>query len=142
MAIINGTSGNDSLTGTFWFDQIYGYEGNDTLNGGTYNDDLYGGDGDDRLIGGYHNDNLYGGNGNDTFVFSSSSWWTFRYLGQDIIHDFVSSSDKIEVSFTGATSTNQFNYDSETGDLSFEGDTFVTLNTDSGFDVTTDIVIL
>lgn len=71
-----------------------------------------------------------------------SSYSSLFILGENTIHDFISSSDKIEVLFIGATSTNQLNYDSKTGDLSFEGDTFVTLNTDSGFDITTDIIIL
>lgn len=52
MALINGTSGNDVLTGTDADDAIYGLDGNDIIDG------LFGAD------------NLYGGNGNDTFRFS------------------------------------------------------------------------
>ena len=72
---INGTAGNDYLSGYGGNDTINGYDGNDnlsggggndTLNGGNGSDNLYGGDGNDTLNGGDGNDQLYGGNGNDT----------------------------------------------------------------------------
>jgi Ca2+-binding RTX toxin-like protein len=65
MAIINGTSNNDTLMGTQQEDIIFGFGGNDTLNGGRGNDFLDGGDGNDVLLGGDDNDVLLGGNGND-----------------------------------------------------------------------------
>ena len=64
MAIINGTSGNDTLNGT---------SGDDTLNGGAGNDLLLGNDGNDVLIGGAGNDTLNGGNGLDTADYSAST---------------------------------------------------------------------
>src|SRR5690349_8512000 len=50
MANINGTSGNDTLVGTYDADKINGKAGNDiiTANGG--NDTLTGGGGNDRFI--------------------------------------------------------------------------------------------
>lgn len=56
MAIITGTTGNDTLTGTANADQISGLEGNDTLNGGAGNDVLDGGAGADTLNGGTDTD--------------------------------------------------------------------------------------
>ncbi|WP_121628985.1 Ig-like domain-containing protein [Tropicibacter alexandrii] len=83
---IEGTSGNDNLTGTIQGDLIQGLAGNDTitglpgadvLDGGTGDDYLYGdagndvligGEGRDRLYGEEGDDNLYGGDGNDYLV--------------------------------------------------------------------------
>ena len=83
MATINGTTGNDSFTGTSAGDIMRGYqgkdsfwgaEGNDTIYGGSGIDSLWGEDGADRLFGvngadflsgGIGNDRLLGGNGND-----------------------------------------------------------------------------
>jgi hypothetical protein len=59
MAIINGTTGPDTLVGTVDDDVINGLSGNDTIDGG---------DGNDLIFGGSGVDNLSGGNGNDTFV--------------------------------------------------------------------------
>lgn len=85
MATINGTTGNDYLTGTDFADiidalagddfisagggddLIIGGEGNDNLDGGAGNDSIYGGNGDDTLIGGTGIDYLDGGAGNDTY---------------------------------------------------------------------------
>jgi Ca2+-binding RTX toxin-like protein len=53
MATINGTAGNDTLTGTNGADTIYGF------------------DGDDAIDGSLGADLMYGGAGNDTFKFSS-----------------------------------------------------------------------
>ncbi|WP_156362330.1 DUF4214 domain-containing protein, partial [Sphingomonas sp. Leaf208] len=47
MATINGTAGNDVLTGTDAADTIYGLAGNDTIDGILGADNLYGGQGDD-----------------------------------------------------------------------------------------------
>ena len=49
MAILNGTSGNNSLTGGLENDSLYGLEGNDTLNGDAGDDLLDGGLGNDRF---------------------------------------------------------------------------------------------
>ena len=78
-SVINGTDGDDTLTGTASIaNTIYGKLGNDVLNGaeaadvldgGAGADKLNGNGGNDVLTGGLGNDVLNGGSGNDTFVF-------------------------------------------------------------------------
>jgi Ca2+-binding RTX toxin-like protein len=63
MAIINGTSGNDTLNGTNSSDTINGLGGDDTLNGLGGNDTLDGGTGADTMNG---------GTGNDTYIVDDS----------------------------------------------------------------------
>jgi Ca2+-binding RTX toxin-like protein len=67
---IDGTTGNDTLTGTAHDDSIYADAGNDNLTGLAGNDELYGSVGDDTLTGGQGNDTLIGGEGADTYRFS------------------------------------------------------------------------
>ena len=67
MAIITGTTGNDTLNGTSSDDEIYGLAGRDTLNGGDGNDLLDGGLGNDTLVGGLGADTMIGGAGNDIY---------------------------------------------------------------------------
>lgn len=74
---IHGTAGNDTLTSTGDYDQMFGLEGNDTLLGNGGDDHLLGGDGQDVLDGGSGNDILDGGSGAD------SMWGG---LGEDIYH--------------------------------------------------------
>jgi Ca2+-binding RTX toxin-like protein len=114
---INGRGGNDSINGGVGNDMLLGDIGNDTLLGSTGNDILFGNEGNDILTGGIGNDTLLGGTGADKFRFSLQS------EGIDIIKDFQrSEGDKIEIvklSF-GATSLNQFSYNSNTGGLFFD----------------------
>lgn len=67
-AVIKGTSGNDTLTGTPGKDIILGGAGNDNLGGGAGKDLVYGGSGDDAIRGGSGKDLLIGGRGNDLIV--------------------------------------------------------------------------
>lgn len=64
---IDAGSGNDTVTGSDFADDLRGGAGNDTLNGGGGNDILTGDDGNDTLNGGGGNDILIGGNGTDTY---------------------------------------------------------------------------
>ncbi len=75
---INGTAGDDTITGTHFAEHINGLAGNDvidgadgddTLDGGVGDDSLNGGTGDDTLNGGEGNDTLIGGDGQDTYLF-------------------------------------------------------------------------
>jgi VCBS repeat-containing protein len=101
---INGTTGNDTLTGKDGVnntingnagnDTLYGHSGDDTLRGGTGVDVLIGEAGNDRFDGGLGNDVLFGGAGNDRFAFARGS-------GQDLIADFTAGQDKIDLSAFG-----------------------------------------
>jgi serralysin len=84
MAFINGTDGNDVLSGTpqsdlvglkagndFFLagggnDFVLGGTGNDAIRGDSGNDELLGESGNDFLVGGSGNDKLNGGAGSDT----------------------------------------------------------------------------
>jgi Ca2+-binding RTX toxin-like protein len=50
MALINGTSANDTLNGTSGADTIYGFDGHDTLQGGAGADYMEGNAGDDAYV--------------------------------------------------------------------------------------------
>jgi Ca2+-binding RTX toxin-like protein len=157
--LIYGGDGDDWLDGSYDDDSLYGGDGNDILGnpvsqegvggepgddvmyGEGGNDELYGGDGNDTLIGGFGNDTLTGGAGADTFV--------FNYLseGIDTITDFkYYELDNIQVAAGGfgASSTDQFTYDNNTGALSFLGTQFATLqaNLGSGFIPSSDITLV
>lgn len=113
--VYNGGPGNDQIIGSIGYDSINGQGGDDILNGGAGNDILAGGNG---------NDILWGGTGVDRFVYSSPS------EGIDIIKDYsYAEGDKIVVSRAGfgASSTDQFSYNSITGAVLFQGTQFVTL---------------
>lgn len=65
---LEGTRGDDVLTGGAGNDELEGGKGNDTLLGGAGSDELEGGSGNDLLDGGTGNDELEGGSGNDTLL--------------------------------------------------------------------------
>ena len=97
-----GGSGVDKLYGMAGADTLLGQAGNDTLYGGGQDDLLYGGggvdklygqDGDDTLFGGQGNDTLYGGAGSDIFQIDTG----IRGVGRDLITDYDSGSDYIEL---------------------------------------------
>ena len=88
-----GTSGDDVIdeTGESEVYYINAGGGNDTITGGLGADFLVGGAGNDRINGREGNDGLIGGGGNDVFVFTGAP-------GNDRILDFVSTTDKIDLS--------------------------------------------
>ena len=104
-------AGSDTVNGTGKSDLIYAGSGNDTVKGNDGDDTIYGGSGSDTIngnngcdtiIGGYGADKLTGGNGDDRFVFlSTSDSNAARY---DVVSDFRSGSDRIDLSALGALS--------------------------------------
>ena len=73
--------------------------GNDLADGGTGDDKVVGGAGSDTITGGAGDDHLWGGewtaDGNaDLFIFEAGS-------GQDMIHDFETGADVIDLSAYG-----------------------------------------
>ncbi|MDB9443137.1 hypothetical protein PN497_17465, partial [Sphaerospermopsis kisseleviana CS-549] len=121
---------NLTLTGT----------GNINGTGNSNNNVIIGNSGNNILTGGLGADTLTGGLGADKFVFNSLS------QGIDIIKDFQwTQNDKIQVSKIGfgATSLSQFTYNSFSGNLSFQGNTFAVIeNKPSGFAVSLDVVLV
>ncbi|MFN5608845.1 MAG: hypothetical protein ACK48E_03705, partial [Holosporales bacterium] len=94
---LQGTSGNDTLTGSPTWDVLRGKAGNDTLLSGGGGDGLLGGAGDDTLDGGSGNDVYVGYTGKDTFLIGANA-------GEDFIYDFnKSEGDIIKISNTRVT---------------------------------------
>jgi len=91
---LNGTASANTLTGTAATEVLNGLKGNDTLNGGF---------GDDVLVGGAGRDNLTGGSGDDVFRFANvnDSYRTDTTVFSDLITDFVSGNDRLDVSTLG-----------------------------------------
>ncbi|HNY64459.1 MAG TPA: calcium-binding protein [Deltaproteobacteria bacterium] len=78
LKLLQGTPGNDLISGYASPDVADGFAGNDTIFGNGGSDTLRGGDGDDVLSGGQGNDVLQGDAGNDTYLFGAQD-------GQDTI---------------------------------------------------------
>ncbi len=93
-----GADGADALSGLLGADQIYGHGGGDILDGGAGDDILQGDDGDDVLLGGSGGDRMIGGAGADTFRYTQALDSTSA--GQDVITDFVSGVDHIELNLS------------------------------------------
>ena len=96
--LLQGSEGNDFLTGYASDDRLFSDSGNDWLtagagndwlDGGVGNDTLYGDAGSDTLVGGAGNDYLHGGSGSDVYRFE-------RGWGQDRIDNYDRSTGKID----------------------------------------------
>lgn len=86
MATINGTLGDDLLSGTPQADLIYGLVGNDTLLGNQGNDSVLGNQDNDLIFGGKENDALFGGKGNDTSYGNLGNDTIYGNEGDDVIY--------------------------------------------------------
>ncbi len=127
---IGSTVGADRIDGDAKFNQLFGYGGddtlrgqggNDTVRGGAGNDLIGGGDGNDLLFGEAGGDSIYGGGGTDTIIggaggdllFGGAAADVFRLLSvsdsgftsRDTIGDFVSGSDRLDLSAIDADTT-------------------------------------
>ncbi|RWY68276.1 calcium-binding protein [Rhizobium sp. WSM1325] len=65
---VDGTEGNDELTGTNGYDTIHGKAGDDTIFGLGNNDNIDAGSGDDVVLGGAGKNTIEGGDGSDTVI--------------------------------------------------------------------------
>lgn len=92
---LNGSALAETFIGTAW---------NDVLNGGAGNDSLSGDVGADTLLGGTGKDLLTGGEGADVFVFLRRAEAGLG-SGRDVITDFVSGLDRIDLSAMDADET-------------------------------------
>ena len=95
---LNGTGEQDVLTAGWLATTLNGLGGNDRLVGGMGEDKLFGGDGDDVLIGGRDADQLTGGAGRDIFRYLDKSDSGLSTSTRDVILDFKSGEDKIDLS--------------------------------------------
>ena len=105
--IVNAGGGADFVFGGNGDDILNGEGGADYLDGGKGDDILRGGAGEDVLVGGEGDDILSGGNGADTFLFDGTS-------GNDIITDFTTA-DTIGIDlgedFTGPINLSSLDFD-------------------------------
>jgi Ca2+-binding RTX toxin-like protein len=171
--MLSGGSFNDTLYGQKGRDYLDGDEGDDLLVGGSWDDnsrdDLSGGYGNDLLLGGPGNDylgydvgfergrdTLVGGSGNDILSGGQVEGNIFHFNspneGIDRITDFNRDSlrtgkiDKIQVNRSNFPTLLGFRYDSATGQLSYDGTHFVTIqeerNVSANFNPRSDIVFV
>ena len=111
----------ENLEGSRFADVLRGDAGDNFLFGGAGNDRLEGGAGKDVLEGGLGKDDLYGGADEDVFVFRSAAE-SPTLARADMIWDFASGQDKIDLSHMDADSTTE-GVQSFTGLLA-EGESF------------------
>ncbi len=80
--VSGSTSGNDTLQGNNYNNQVDAGDGNDTLYGQGGNDTLFGGTGNDFIDGGPGVDSMNGGDGDDVFVVDDENDTVFEVDGQ------------------------------------------------------------
>lgn len=95
--MLTGTGAIDG-TGNALNNIIKGNAGANTLTGGAGADTLTGGAGDDVLVGGSGKDILAGGGGADTFTYRASGDSGIGVTGRDMVKDFVTGEDAIDLS--------------------------------------------
>lgn len=93
---VGGLKGNVSIAYGALIENAIGGSGNDVLVGNELANTLKGGDGDDWLYGAEGADTLWSGHGKDQFVYGKISEST--QAASDLIMDFVSGEDRVDVS--------------------------------------------
>ncbi|SCM79020.1 putative Hemolysin-type calcium-binding region [uncultured Pleomorphomonas sp.] len=90
---LQGWSGDDTINGKIGADVIWGDGGKDTLDGGEGGDEIHGGTEDDTIKGGGGNDTIWGDGGDDTIVgngsgqnFEADNDTIHGGLGDDVIY--------------------------------------------------------
>lgn len=140
--LIFGRGGDDFLYGDNFLDHgradtIIGGRGADYIVGGGGNDLLFGGRGRDHLYGSVGDDTLFGGRGRDTFQFDL----LFDH-GIDLIEDFNHRDDTILLGLSNGTPISRktfdavVDYDRESGELKFYGETVAVLTNHARLDHT------
>lgn len=84
--LINGYQGDDTLNGAAGEDHLFGAQGDDSLRGGTAADVLHGQDGTDWLAGNAGADTLFGGMGDDSLSGGTGSDSLQGGQGDDSLH--------------------------------------------------------
>ncbi|MFN3452896.1 MAG: M10 family metallopeptidase C-terminal domain-containing protein, partial [Sphingorhabdus sp.] len=103
--VLDGGLLDDTLFGKNGNDILSGMAGDDALDGGKGSDKLFGGAGDDTLNGGKGMDYLDGGEGADILSGGKGSD-TFKFGDDDMVLDFKSGEDLIDLSSMGVTASN------------------------------------
>jgi RTX calcium-binding nonapeptide repeat (4 copies) len=85
MALINGTSGSDTIDGSQERDEITALPGNDSINGFADSDAINGNQGADTILGGQDNDTIYGGRGHDSLLGGQGNDLLFGGVGNDTL---------------------------------------------------------
>lgn len=99
---VNGSNGEDRISGGLGDDTLSGGSGHDRLWGGEGSDTLLGGSGNDLIVGGAGKDKLTGGGGANSFVIGAIEHSASGSAGRDVITDFVSAVDTIELTWIDA----------------------------------------
>jgi serralysin len=95
---------NDNVSGAGLIENATGGIGNDTIIGNSVGNVLTGGEGDDELSGGNGKDSLTGGAGNDIFDYNTLLESGINSTTWDVINDFVTGQDKIDLATLDADS--------------------------------------
>lgn len=93
LTYINGTAGNDILSGDSSDNIIFGLSGDDSISGLDGSDILYGDAGNDNICGGKDNDLVHGGTGNDSL--SGDSGNDTYYFSPDFGNDTIISTGNL-----------------------------------------------
>lgn len=108
MAVFEGTSANDIISGSTTADQIIGDAGDDFISSGAGDDVLFGGDGVDILLADLGNDVLIGGNGVDYLVGSIGADTISGGAGDDFIQGGANAGPGLGDSMTGGAGRDVF----------------------------------
>ena len=100
-----GGEGRDKVWGGTGKDKLYGGESGDTLWGNAGDDKITGGSGADKIIGGQGRDLMRGDSGADVFVFSAARDSGVGADQRDVILDFETNRDTIDLSAIDADTT-------------------------------------
>ncbi|MFZ3039784.1 MAG: hypothetical protein WA115_08325, partial [Polynucleobacter sp.] len=126
---LTGGAGNDYLVGNTGIDTLSGGDGSDILRGDAGADILSGGIGNDTLLGGAGADTLTGGTGADTFTINTNDASTTiggtgnagTITGYDVISDFDSASDTLDLQGTLVAAANTAATDGANSTLTIGG---------------------
>lgn len=126
-----GGGGNDIIFGGKGDDVVVSGEGNDVLIGGLGDDYLLSGEGDDTVFGSNGDDTINGGGGNDVLLGNSGSD-VFEFAVEDLDNRFISRVGDFNIGedsiiIKGMSNDDQASFDPNTGYVSVNGDTVITL---------------
>jgi Ca2+-binding RTX toxin-like protein len=108
VAIFEGTTANDTISGGTTADQIMGDAGDDFISSGAGDDVLFGGDGIDILLADLGNDVLVGGNGVDYLVGSIGADTLSGGAGDDYLQGGANAGPGLSDSMTGGAGKDVF----------------------------------